>query len=69
VFVSTQEEEVCWHDVGDKAAPNLGHNSGGTVHLAQVPRAPAGKQRRGELSLPLSVSEATKIRKLRGGDA
>jgi hypothetical protein len=56
VFVSTQEEEVWWHDVGDKAAPDLGPNYGGTVHLAQVPRAEAEKQRRGELSLPLSVS-------------
>ena len=55
MFVSTQEE-VWWHDVGDKAAPDLGPNSCGTVHLAQVPRAPAEKQRRGELSLPLSVS-------------
>jgi hypothetical protein len=53
VFVSTQEE-VWWHDVGDKAAPDLGPNSCGTVHLAQVPRAPAEKKRRGELSLTAS---------------
>ena len=42
---STQEEEVWWRDVGDKAAPNLEPNSCGTVHLAQVSRAPAEKQR------------------------
>jgi hypothetical protein len=69
MFSTQEEEEVCWRDVGDKAAPNLGHNSGGTVHLAQVPRAPAEKQRRAELSVPLSVSKATKIGKHRGGGA
>lgn len=47
---STQEE-VCWRDVGDEATPNLEPNSGGTVYLAQVSRAPTEKQRRGELSL------------------
>jgi hypothetical protein len=54
VFVSTHEEEVWWHDVGDKAAPDLGPNYGGTVCLAQVSRAAAEKQRRGELSLTAS---------------